>query len=83
MITPINKSNPTLQEAQELIVHTLAFIDNFPPGSLDVRELLNVFDESGFKIVPMSENDNLAKFALQILDRPLDKEFDSNFEALI
>jgi hypothetical protein len=78
------KSQPTRQEAQDLILIAHKFQDSTVPGTMDVREILLALSESGLTLSYPNNGDNVvAHFALQLLEDPSLENYDPSIEVLI
>lgn len=77
------KNNPTRQDAQDLILLAHLLSDNMVVPAMDIREILLALSEANLTLTHAPEDDATAIFALQLLNNPQMREYDSTMEIVI
>ena len=77
-------TQPTRQQAQDLILVAHKFQYSTVPGAMDVRDILLTLSESGLTLSYPNSGDNaVAHFALQLLDNPSLEDYNPSIEVII
>lgn len=71
---------PTRQQAQDLILLVNRFIDNSIPGTMSIREVLDILSNANLTLSFVGSSDRTAEFALQLLDHPNLSQYDPSIE---